>query len=92
MLQVDAEQPPGHAKELRDAWLSRRRVLVTLSDRCAVPMIVGRVACVSVTGATANIDGWTIPVAEVEGICSATNDDDCDYSSMMHALRRGAGV
>lgn len=88
MLQVDAEQPPGHAKELRDAWLSRRRVLVTLSDRCAVPMIVGRVACVSVTGATANIDGWTIPVAEVEHVCRATSDDADAYADQMHALRR----
>src|SRR3954465_2736151 len=42
---------PGPARELREAWLARRRLLVTLTDRCAVPMIVGRVACVSVTGA-----------------------------------------
>jgi hypothetical protein len=79
---------PGPARELREAWLARRRLLVTLTDRCAVPMIVGRVACVSVTGATSVIDGWTIPTAEIESIVPATNDDADAYADLMHALRQ----
>lgn len=90
MLQVDGHQAPGHAKELREAWLSRQRVLVTLTERCVVPMVVGRVGCVSVTGATAVIDGWTIPVDEVESISPATRADVDAYADLMHHLRETA--
>jgi hypothetical protein len=57
------------------------------ANRCAVSMIVGRVACVSVTGATAVIDGWTIPVDEVQSICLATDTDADLYAHLMHAMR-----
>lgn len=83
----DGDQAPGHARELRRAWLGRRRVMVTLSEHCAIPLIVGRVASVSVTGATAVIDGWVIPVEEVESISPATNADADVYADSMHVMR-----
>jgi hypothetical protein len=89
LLQVADHERPKHERILREAWLTRRRVRVTLSGRCAVPMIVGRVASVSVTGSTALIDGWTIPVTEVVTIAPANDADANLYADVMHHLREG---
>lgn len=63
---LNAEQ--AFAWELRGHWIARRPVVLTLSDRCVVPRIEGRVERVSVTGAVAYVAGWHVPLAEVTGI------------------------
>jgi hypothetical protein len=87
LLHVADDEPPGYARELREAWLARRRIRVELSDHCAVGLIVGRVASVSVTGATSIIDGWTIPTEQIQSIREATHEDADLYADAMHHLR-----
>jgi hypothetical protein len=82
----------NHAAALREAWLSRRPVRVTLTKRCATPVIVGRVSAVSVTGEGVTIDGWHVPVAAITDIGRATLGDVEDYAHAMHELREQAGV
>jgi hypothetical protein len=58
------------AWELRGAWISRRRVVVTLSDRCTVRRLEGRVTYVAVSGAYVKIAGWHVPTVDVLGVVS----------------------
>ena len=83
---------PDHAATLREAWLSRRLVRVTLTRRCATSVVVGRVSAVSVTGDGVTIDGWHVPVGAITDIGRATLGDLEDYAHAMHALREQAGV
>jgi hypothetical protein len=83
---------PDHAATLREAWLSRRIVRVTLTRRCATPVIVGRITAVSVTGEGVTIDGWHVPVSAITDIGRATLGDVQDYAHAMHQLREQAGV
>src|SRR5262245_4115222 len=78
------------ARRLRDAWFGRRPVRVTLTDRCAVQTIVGRVTGVSVTGATATIDGWTVTTADVLEVAAPSRAETEDYAHLMHDLREAA--
>lgn len=79
------------ANDLRDAWLGRRQVRVTLTERCVIRTIVGRVSSVAVTGAFALIDGWHVPVEEVMGVGKPTIGDVATYADLMHDLRMAAG-
>lgn len=81
-----------HAAQLREAWLSRRIVRVTLAKRCATPVIVGRVSAVSVTGEGVTIDGWHVPITAITEIGRATLGDLEAYAHAMHDLREQAGV
>lgn len=54
--------------ELRVCWVQRRRVRLTLTDRCVVPRVIGRVTRVAPSGAFAVCDGWHIPVGEILAI------------------------
>lgn len=56
------------AWELRGHWVARRTIVVTLTPRCLVDRIEGRVSHVSVTGAFAVIDGWHVPTVDVLAI------------------------
>jgi hypothetical protein len=56
------------AWELRGHWISQRRIVLTLTERCMVRRVEGRVSYVSVTGAFAVIDGWHVPCAEILGV------------------------
>ncbi len=62
----DAEQ--AWAWELRTHWAKRRRVTLTLSDRCMIPSVTGLVDRVAVTGAFAIVSGWHVPLADVTGV------------------------
>jgi hypothetical protein len=77
----------GMAWTLRDAWLTRRLVRVTLSERCSVPFIVGRISAVSVTGTWATIDGWHVPIGQVRDVAHPTHDEVGQYAHLMHQLR-----
>jgi hypothetical protein len=77
---------------LREAWLARRSVRVTLTERCAVPAIVGRVSAVSVTGENVTIDGWHVPITAITDVGRATLGDVEDYAHEMQELRKQAGV
>jgi hypothetical protein len=78
------------AGRLRNAWLTHEKVRLILTEHCVVPLIVGRVHSVSVTGATIVIDGWEIPTEQVIGVESATRADIDVYADMMHHLREAA--
>jgi hypothetical protein len=56
------------AWELRGAWIAGRRVVLTLTERCMVQRIEGRVERVSVTGACVYINGWHVPTDEILAI------------------------
>lgn len=56
------------AWELRTAWASGRRVVLTLSERCIVRRVEGRVERVAVTGAFVLINGWHVPTVEILGV------------------------
>lgn len=58
------------AWELRGAWASGRRVVLTLSDRCQVRRVEGVVSYVSTTGAFVVAQGWHIPTAEILGVAA----------------------
>jgi hypothetical protein len=58
------------AWELRTAWATRRRVVLTLSERCIVRRIEGTVERVAVTGAFVEINGWHVPTVEIFGVSS----------------------
>lgn len=75
------------ARTLRAAWANRRVVKVRLAERCAVPLIVGKVSSVSVTGVTATVDGWEITIADVLEIGKPLIQDTETYAQVMHDLR-----
>lgn len=79
------------AWQLREAWLARKQVRVTLTERCVIRTIVGTVKAVAVTGAFATIDGWHIPISEVMGVGKPTINDVDHYADEMHRLREEAG-
>lgn len=56
------------AFELRTAWAKAKPVVLTLSDRCIVDRIEGKVEHVAVTGAFVLIDGWHVPIVDVLAI------------------------
>jgi hypothetical protein len=87
-LILDANRLAG---ALRVAWLNRRQVRVTLTERCVIRTIVGRVSSVSVTGSFALVDGWHVPVGEVVGVGKPTLGDLESYAHGMHVLRLESG-
>jgi hypothetical protein len=78
------------ATTLREAWLERKQVCLTLTDRCQVPIIVGRVNHVSVTSAHTVVDGWMVPVAEILTIARPTVGDLHQYADVMREMRKEA--
>jgi hypothetical protein len=80
------------AWDLRAAWGTRHAVRLTMSDRCMVGTIVGRVKRVSVTGAFAVIDGWHIPCDEVRGIGKPTINDHEVYQREVRRLQAEHGL
>lgn len=56
------------AWELRRAWAKWEPVVLTLSERCMVQRVEGRIKKVAVTGAFVVCDGWHIPTVEILGI------------------------
>lgn len=87
-----AKREQSTAWDLRTAWGGRRDVRLTLSERCMIRTIVGKVSAVSVTGAFATIDGWHIPLVEVLGVGRPTLDDHARYAQEMHDLRVGGAL
>jgi hypothetical protein len=65
---------PGAAKawELRGAWANRKRVALSLSERCVISRLEGLVDRVAVTGAFVVIDGWHVPTEEILAIHKPT--------------------
>jgi hypothetical protein len=62
----DLERPESAiAWELRGHWASGKPVVLTLTERCIVRRIEGRVERVAVTRAFAICAGWHVPLAEV---------------------------
>lgn len=80
------------AWDLRSAWGTRHSVRLTMSDRCMIRTIVGRVTRVSVTGAFAIIDGWHIPCDEVQGIGKPTLEDHALYQREVRGLQAAHGL
>lgn len=77
------------ADALRSAWLERRHVRVALSAHCDIPLVVGRVAHVSVTATQATVDGWMVPTSEVLDVAPPTAEEIDRYADLMHYLREG---
>jgi len=82
-----ATREQSTAWDLRDAWWSRRDVRLTLTERCVIRTVVGRVSAVSVTGAFATVAGWHVPLTEVLGIGKPTLEDHAAYQRTMVRLR-----
>lgn len=61
--------------ELRGAWASRRRVRLSLTDRCVVPRVIGRVTRVATSGAFVVCDGWHVPVGAILAVGVPTLED-----------------
>jgi hypothetical protein len=78
------------ANALRDAWLTRRQVRLTLTSNCMIRTVVGKVSSVAVTGAFATVDGWHVPTVNIEGLGKPTVGDVEAYARAMHDLREGA--
>lgn len=58
------------AWELRTAWAKRSPVVLTLSERCMIRRLEGRVTRVAVTGAYVVIEDWHVPTVEILGVAS----------------------
>lgn len=56
------------AWELRARWAERSPVVLTLSERCMIRRVEGRLSQVEATGAFVVLDGWHIPVADILGV------------------------
>jgi hypothetical protein len=80
------------ATAIRDAWLARQKVRLTLSERCMVRTIVGRPTHVAVTGAFVTIDGWHVPTVEIKGVGKPTVGDVEAYAHAMQLLREDVGA
>jgi hypothetical protein len=78
------------ANALRDAWLTRKQVRLTLTRNCMIRTVVGRVSNVAVTGAFATVDGWHVPTVNIEGLGKPTVGDVEAYAQGMHDLRERA--
>jgi hypothetical protein len=65
--------------ELRGAWAKRRMVRLSLTKRCLVPRVIGRVARVSVTGAWVEVDGWQVPTEEILAVGRPTLEEITEY-------------
>lgn len=87
---ADAPMAPGIASDLRAAWLVGHTLRVTLSERCDLPFIVGRVSSVSPTGALAVINGWSVPIDDITSVARPTHDEVAEYARRMHAMREAA--
>jgi hypothetical protein len=75
------------AAELRDYWLTRRQVRLTLDEHCIIATVVGRVSAVAVTGAFCTVDGWHVPTVNIRGVGKPTLVDLDAYAQAMHDLR-----
>jgi hypothetical protein len=85
-----AKREQSTAWELRKAWTSRQDVRLTLSPRCMLRTIVGRVSYVSVTGAFVVVDGWHIPCIDIDATGKPTIPDREGYEKTMDGLRLGS--
>jgi hypothetical protein len=65
-----AHREQSMARGLRQQGVSRRPVVLSLTERCEPRRIEGRVTYVAVTGAYAIIDGWHVPVVDILGVVS----------------------
>jgi hypothetical protein len=83
----DSTPSSSTADVLREAWLSRKMIRLTLTERCVIPTIVGRVTHVSVTSAHVVVDGWMVPVEQIRALGRPTAEDIGAYASQMHDLR-----
>lgn len=83
-----AKREQSTAWELRTAWGTQKEVRLTLTKRCVLRTIVGRVSRVSVTGAFAIVDGWHVPCAEVRGTGKPTIEDRDRYARQIARLRK----
>ena len=87
-----AKREQSTAWDLRSAWGTGRDVRLTLTKRCMVATVVGRVSYVSVTGAFAVVDGWHVPCADVRGIGRPTIEDRERYQRCVLELREAEAV
>lgn len=69
------------AWELRGAWASGRPVRLTLSERCVLRTVIGRVERVAATGAFAVVDGWHVPLEDVMAVGKPTVQDRDEYAA-----------
>jgi hypothetical protein len=58
------------AWQLCGHWITGKRVVLTLTERCMVRRLEGKVSYVAVTGAFAVIDGWHVPTQDVLGVAT----------------------
>ncbi len=69
------------AWDLRGYWASQTEVTVTMTERCMIRTVVGRVSRVAVTGAFAVVDGWHLPMRDVLRVARATIADRDIYAA-----------
>lgn len=80
----------SRAWQMRGHWAKQDVVAVTLTDRCLLRTVVGRVSCVAATGAYAVIDGWSLPMVDVLRVVRATVEDRDRYAAAVEAARAEA--
>lgn len=66
-------------RECRDAWLRGREVRLSLTDRCVVRTVIGRIKMVAITGAFVVCDGWHVPAMDVLSVGHPTLEEREDY-------------
>lgn len=76
--------------ELRGKWARRKVVRLTLSERCVVPRVIGRVSRVATTGAFAVVDGWHVPIDDILAVGDPLLEEIEAYEAeKREALERG---
>jgi hypothetical protein len=76
--------------ELRGVWARRKVVRLTLTERCEVPRVIGRVQRVATTGAFAVVDGWHIPIDDILAVGDPLLEEIEAYEAeKREALERG---
>jgi hypothetical protein len=70
--------------ELRAAWASGRRVVVSLDARCVVARIEGWVRGVSATDAWVRVQGWRVPADAILAVHHPSRLGDSTARSAWH--------
>lgn len=75
------------AWDLRGYWIKGSVVTVTMTERCMIRTVVGKVRKVSVTGSWAEVDGWHLPTSDILRVARATVEDKDAYKDALRAFK-----
>lgn len=65
--------------DLRAYWGQGRAVRLSLTEKCLVRTVIGRVRSMAVTGAFVVVDGWQVPTDEILAVGRPTVEEEQSY-------------